>query len=97
MLSQVDALLSPYSWDINRGLYVRSLREHDAPVHLIAIDNQNGYIATACGPSVRLWSVNGDLLANVSTSSSLSEPISSLAFYERDMHFGRLALLLTGK
>ncbi|KAN0061326.1 Beige protein-like 1 [Thecaphora frezii] len=83
-------------WDLNRGIYVRSLRGHDAPVQHVAIDNKGGYIATAFGPGVRLWSINGDLLASLATSANILEPVSSLAFYERDYHVGHLAVVLTG-
>lgn len=83
-------------WDTNRGLYVHSLRNHEGGVHLVSIDDQNGYIATASLSTVHLWTINGEHLASVSTSSSISDPIASLAFYERDVHVGRLALLLTG-
>lgn len=83
-------------WDLNRGAYVRTLRGHDSSVHLVAIDEKTCHLATACGPEVRLWSVNGELLACLATSANLSEPISSLSFLERDYHVGRLAVLLTG-
>ncbi|PWN49383.1 beach-domain-containing protein [Violaceomyces palustris] len=83
-------------WDLNRGIYVRSLRDHDSAVHLVAVDESSGHIATGCGPGVRLWSINGELLALVATSTNISEPVSSLGFYERDWHKDRLAVLLTG-
>ncbi|PWY97683.1 beach-domain-containing protein [Testicularia cyperi] len=86
-------------WDLNRGEYVRTLRGHDAAaggVHLVAIDHHAGCIATASGPEVRLWSINGELLAILATSPSMLEPVASLAFAERDFHVGRLAVVLTG-
>lgn len=83
-------------WDLNRGDYVRSLRGHEAGVHLVAIDEKTCQLATASGPEVRVWSINGELLACIATSANLSEPVSSLSFLERDYHVGRLAVLLTG-
>lgn len=83
-------------WDLNRGTYVRTLRGHDAGVHLVAIDEKTCHLATASGPEVRLWSINGELLACLETSANVSEPVASLAFFERDYHVGRLAVLLTG-
>ena len=83
-------------WDLNRGTYVRSLHGHESAVHLVAIDEKTCHLATACGPEVRLWSINGELLACLATSANLSEPVSSLGFLERDYHVGRLAVLLTG-
>ncbi|CBQ68488.1 related to WD repeat and FYVE domain-containing protein 3 [Sporisorium reilianum SRZ2] len=83
-------------WDLNRGTYVRTLRGHDAGVHLVAIDEKTCHLATASGPEVRLWSINGELLACLETSANVSEPVASLSFFERDYHVGRLAVLLTG-
>lgn len=83
-------------WDLNRGTYVRSLRGHESGVHLVAIDEKTCHLATASGPEVRLWSINGELLACLATSANLSEPVSSLNFLERDYHVGRLAVVLTG-
>lgn len=83
-------------WDLNRGTYVRSLRGHDSGVQLVAIDEKTCHLATASGPEVRLWSINGELLACLATSANISEPISSLSFFERDYHVGRLGVLLTG-
>ncbi|TKY89529.1 hypothetical protein EX895_001314 [Sporisorium graminicola] len=83
-------------WDLNRGAYVRTLRGHDAGVHLVAIDEKTCHLATASGPEVRLWSINGELLARLETSANVSEPVGSLSFFERDYHVGRLAVLLTG-
>jgi len=83
-------------WDLNRGEYVRSLRGHASAVQQVAVDGGSGLIATAAGPEVRLWSINGDLLSRISTNASLSEPVASLAFFAREWHEGKLALLLTG-
>ena len=83
-------------WDLNRGTYVRSLRGHDSGVHLVAIDEKTCHLATASGPEVRLWSINGELLACLATSANVSEPVTSLGFFERDYHIGRLGVLLTG-
>ncbi|GAC92926.1 hypothetical protein PHSY_000485 [Pseudozyma hubeiensis SY62] len=83
-------------WDLNRGTYVRSLRGHDSGIQLVVIDEKTCNLATASGPEVRLWSINGELLACLATSANISEPVSSLRFFERDYHVDRLAVLLTG-
>lgn len=85
-----------HSWDLNRREYVRTLRGHDSPVQLTAIDERSGLLATAAGPEIRVWSINGELIARASANASANEPVASLAFYERDWHEGKLALLLTG-
>ncbi|PWN39528.1 beach-domain-containing protein [Ceraceosorus guamensis] len=88
--------LTAVVWDLNRGDYVRSLRGHELPVHLTAIDEKSGLIATAAGTEVRLWNINGDLVSRVTTNASVSDPVTSLAFFERQCHDQKLALLLTG-
>ncbi|CEH12533.1 Lysosomal trafficking regulator LYST and related BEACH and WD40 repeat proteins [Ceraceosorus bombacis] len=88
--------LTAVVWDLNRGDYVRSLRGHELPVHLTAIDEKSGLIATAAGTEVRLWNINGDLVSRVTTNASVSDPVASLAFFERECHDQKLALLLTG-
>ncbi|UZJ53931.1 hypothetical protein CBS101457_003251 [Exobasidium rhododendri] len=66
-------------WD-NQGTYFKTLK-HDAPVQIVSICTTNGLIATASGPVVRLWSINGDLIATVSTSAK--DHVTSLAFLEQ--------------
>ncbi|PWN18284.1 beach-domain-containing protein [Microstroma glucosiphilum] len=83
-------------WDTNRGEYVRSLWGHSGPVTQVAVDEEEGHVATASGQDVYLWSINGELLAHVAASSRLSEPISTISFISKDSHTGRLAILLTG-
>lgn len=68
-------------WDLNRATYVRQLRGHDGPVQLVAINNVTGDIATCSGGTVRLWTINGDLLVQRPTS-QMSDPICSVRFYE---------------
>ncbi|CAO1635423.1 unnamed protein product [Sympodiomycopsis kandeliae] len=84
-------------WDINRATMVRTLRGHAAAVQHVAIDDEEGYIATSAGQGIFLWSINGDLLAKVVAGSRLSESVTCLSFVATDVHRGgRLALLLTG-
>lgn len=84
-------------WDTNRATYVRSLRVAEGgPVTNIAVDEEEGYIATASGQDVSMWSINGELLARVAASASVPDPITSVGFVSRDGHVDRLAMLLTG-
>lgn len=84
-------------WDANRGSIVRSLCGHGGPVQHVAVDAEEGYIATSSGQEIFLWSTNGVLLAKVGAGSRLSEPVTALSFLSKDVHQGgRLALLLTG-
>lgn len=83
-------------WDLNRRRAVHTLTGFDDGVHLIAVDECAGWIATACGADVWLWSINGRLIAHQSLHSISREPISSLAFSPREFHVDRLAVLITG-
>ncbi|WFD29902.1 beige protein-like 1 [Malassezia sp. CBS 17886] len=83
-------------WDLNRERYVRALRGHDHGVHVVAVDDKAGWIATVAGSEVFVWSVNGVLLARQTTRMAARGAVTSLVFVEQDFHVGRLALLLTG-
>lgn len=67
-------------WD-SRGKYFKTL-VHDGPVQTVSVSQTNGLIATASGPTLRLWSINGNLIASVSTNAK--EPVISLAFLEEE-------------
>ncbi|KAK4047592.1 beige protein-like 1 [Microbotryomycetes sp. JL221] len=66
-------------WDLNRRKFVHHLTGHEASVHLVAICDTTGDIATCSGAVIRLWTVNGDLLTMQSTS-NFNDPITSVAF-----------------
>lgn len=83
-------------WDVTRRRYVRTLSGHAQPVRHVAIDEQRGWIATAAGDEVCVYSINGHLLARQSTRAATRGALSSLAFCAREFHAGRLAVLLTG-
>lgn len=63
-------------WD-NQGNYVKSL-VHKEPVQTVRICANTGLIATGSARTLSLWSVNGDAIASVSTTSQ--DRIMSLAF-----------------
>jgi WD40 repeat protein len=67
-------------WD-DCGAYVQTLK-HDAPVHRVrASCGEGGYVATASGMTLSIWSVNGERIASIETGGPY-DLISSLAFYE---------------
>jgi len=68
-------------WDLNQLRYLRTLRNHEGPVSVICINNANGDIATCSETTLRVWTINGDLLAKNSLVASAS-PILSCAFFE---------------
>eukprot|EP01134_Creolimax_fragrantissima_P006171 CFRG6171T1 len=50
-------------WDLNQMDYIRQLRGHTEPITAIIINNQSGNIVTCSRAQVRLWTINGELLA----------------------------------
>ncbi|CAG8486905.1 4172_t:CDS:10 [Ambispora leptoticha] len=65
-------------WDLNRMKYIRQLEGHEAPIQFVSINDTTGDIATCCGPTIRLWSINGDLLIT----KSAVDPVLCCVFYE---------------
>ncbi|OJT13456.1 Beige protein -like protein [Trametes pubescens] len=78
-------------WDLNRGVYTRSIW-HGAgeafEVHLVAINESTGYIATCSRQRLWLHTINARPVASLDLTdlapSPLYPPITSLAFLERD-------------
>ncbi|WAR62738.1 hypothetical protein PtB15_15B325 [Puccinia triticina] len=63
-------------WDLNRALLVHSL-PHSNPVSFAAISESTGDIATCSQNTVRVWSINGDLLSTLSTSQHTTDAITA--------------------
>ncbi|PLW50423.1 hypothetical protein PCANC_07607 [Puccinia coronata f. sp. avenae] len=63
-------------WDLNRALLVHSL-PHSNPVSFAAISESTGDIATCSQNTVRVWSINGDLLSTLSTSLHTTDAITA--------------------
>ncbi|KAH7890525.1 hypothetical protein F5I97DRAFT_1922982 [Phlebopus sp. FC_14] len=90
-------------WDLNRGMYIRTIWHADAnaslecaTVHLVAINESTGYVATCSRSYLWLHTINARPIVKLDLSSaippSLSAPITSLAFHEREYsHLGVLA------
>ncbi|XP_071808138.1 WD repeat and FYVE domain-containing protein 3-like isoform X3 [Asterias amurensis] len=69
-------------WDLNRLIFVRQLRDLGAPVSAVAINNLTGDIATCAGAFLYLWSINGELVASVNTSTGRDQRILCCAMSE---------------
>jgi WD40 repeat protein len=63
-------------WDLNRRMHVHTMGPHEGPVSALAICDSTGDIVTVCSMSnkdahmvckLRLWSVNGALVATVTS------------------------------
>lgn len=78
-------------WDLNRALLVQSLF-HSGPVSLAAISESTGDIATCTQNTIRLWSINGDLLSTLSISQHTLDPITACCWSRAEVK----PLLVTG-
>ncbi|KAJ7579061.1 beach-domain-containing protein [Mycena floridula] len=91
-------------WCLNRGMYIRSIWHETesgetSPVHLVAVNESTGYVATCSRMKLCLHTINGRPMATLDLSSTLSPSliyptISSLAFHERE--YSHLGILATG-
>ncbi|KAJ6588193.1 beach-domain-containing protein [Mycena capillaripes] len=90
-------------WDLNRGIYIRSIWHGDAgeisAVHLVAVNESTGYIATCSRAKLCLHTINGRAMAvlDLSTPSpteGIPPLITALAFHERE--YSHLGVLATG-
>ncbi|KAL4252230.1 hypothetical protein ABKN59_005526 [Abortiporus biennis] len=88
-------------WDLNRGVYVRSIwhsHSADSPVHLVAINESTGHIASCSKTKLWLHTVNARPIVSLDLTdvalSPLYPPITSLAFLERD--YCKRGVLATG-
>mmetsp|Transcript_625 Transcript_625/g.751 ORF Transcript_625/g.751 Transcript_625/m.751 type:complete len:511 (-) Transcript_625:46-1578(-) len=64
-------------WDLNRLAYVRTLQfsapeEPTCSVANVAISDTTGFVCASSGSLLRVWTINGSLLAQMSTSSAIS-------------------------
>ncbi|KII85493.1 hypothetical protein PLICRDRAFT_44793 [Plicaturopsis crispa FD-325 SS-3] len=85
-------------WDLNRGVYVRSIWHgtgRESAVHLVAINESTGYIATCSATKLCLHTINARPMATLDlVASSIGPPITSLAFHERE--YSHVGVLATG-
>jgi WD40 repeat protein len=52
-------------WDLSEVILVRFLEGHESPVHTTSINRKSGNIVTVSLGNIRIWTVNGLLLASV--------------------------------
>ncbi|TMW67793.1 hypothetical protein Poli38472_007465 [Pythium oligandrum] len=50
-------------WDLRTKTFLRELGGHNGPVVHVGINGANGNVLTGTASEIRLWSINGDLLA----------------------------------
>ncbi|KAF7982777.1 hypothetical protein HWV62_26692 [Athelia sp. TMB] len=89
-------------WDLNRGAYVRSIWHADPradaedgdAVHLVAINESTGYIATCSRTKLLLHTINARPMAALRLDTLRAAPITSLAFHERE--YSPMGVLATG-
>jgi WD40 repeat protein len=56
-------------WDLARCSFVRELPGHRVAISSVSINPTNGNMVTLSGPELRVWTVNGDVLARCSVMS----------------------------
>ncbi|KAI9465845.1 beach-domain-containing protein [Lactarius psammicola] len=88
-------------WDLNRAVYMRSIwhGEDGVGVHLAAVNESTGYIATCSRQKLCLHTINARPIANIDLNFSaalsyLPPTITSLAFHERE--YSHLGVVATG-
>jgi WD40 repeat protein len=81
-------------WDMNRLLLSRFLPELPAPITSLAIDDSNGNVATCCGVSLFIWSINGDLIAQNRIAFGVDSEAISVTFSKGPNYIDNL--ILTG-
>ncbi|XP_071829084.1 WD repeat and FYVE domain-containing protein 3-like isoform X3 [Apostichopus japonicus] len=69
-------------WDLNQLVFIRQLKGLKDAVTAIAINDLTGDIATCAGVHLHLWSINGDRIANVNTSTGRDQQILCCAMSE---------------
>jgi len=57
-------------WHLSRLVFIRQLRPHPGTVSAVAVNDANGAVATASGPHLYVWTLNGELMAQVNTAES---------------------------
>ncbi|KAE9124541.1 WD repeat and FYVE domain-containing protein 3 [Phytophthora fragariae] len=63
LLASSSADRSVLLWDLRRRALLQELAGHSATVSHVSINSANGNVLTATNSELRLWSINGDLLA----------------------------------
>ncbi|CAL1710979.1 unnamed protein product [Somion occarium] len=88
-------------WDLNRGNYVRSIwhgQGREWAIHLAAINESTGNIASCSRDRLWLHTINGRPIASLDltglSASPAYPPIASLAFHERE--YSRQPVIATG-
>jgi len=89
-------------WDLNKAVYMRSIWHGErgtVGVHLAAINESTGYIATCSRQRLCLHTINARLIASIdlnfsATLAHVPPTITSLAFHERE--YSRQGVLATG-
>ncbi|XP_078386858.1 WD repeat- and FYVE domain-containing protein 4 [Cetorhinus maximus] len=69
-------------WDFNTLTYINQLQGHEATVSAVAINDLTGDIASCAGTYLHLWTINGQPIASVNTSSEMTGEILCCCFTE---------------
>ena len=68
-------------WDLKDHCYVRQLCGHSGAISSVSINHASGTIMTVSGPEIRIWTINGDVLAVANTNNvNVSDLCESIFF-----------------
>ncbi|XP_010167767.2 WD repeat- and FYVE domain-containing protein 4-like, partial [Antrostomus carolinensis] len=82
-------------WDLNQLTYINQLPAHRASLCSVAINNSTGDIISCAGSYLYLWTVNGQLLASINTTSSPKSHVVCCCFAEV-MDWDTRSIIITG-
>ncbi|XP_015489137.1 WD repeat- and FYVE domain-containing protein 4 [Parus major] len=82
-------------WDLNQLTFMSQLPAHEESLGSVAINNSTGDIISCAGSYLYLWTVNGQLLASISTACSPSCHIVCCCFAEV-MDWDTRSIIITG-
>ncbi|XP_063969658.1 WD repeat and FYVE domain-containing protein 3-like isoform X2 [Lytechinus pictus] len=82
-------------WDLIRLTFVRQMRALGAPVTAVCINELSGDIAICAGVYLYVWSINGDMIASVNTSTGREQQILCCAMSEL-VEWDTLNVVITG-
>ncbi|XP_067828723.1 WD repeat- and FYVE domain-containing protein 4 [Heptranchias perlo] len=69
-------------WDFNTLTYVSQLQDHKATVSAVSINDLTGDIVSCAGTHLYLWTINGQAITSINTSSEPTDEILCCCFTE---------------
>ncbi|GAB6019627.1 hypothetical protein CHUAL_001189 [Chamberlinius hualienensis] len=85
-------------WDMSRLIFVRQLTIHAAPVAAVAINEITGDLATCAGTYLYLWTINGQEVASINTSTGRNDRFQQIlcVAFSQIYEWDSLNVIMTG-